>query len=178
MAGNRLRGVIWGGAAALFLVPLVAMQFTDEVAWTVADFVFCAVMLGLACGAYELGTRLSPNRWYRAGVAVAIVGGFMVVWVNAAVGMIGNEGNEYNLLFLGAILVGAAGALIAWFRAAGMARALYATAIAHGLVSGYALVAGWDPRGALLSLVFVLPWLLSAGLFQKAARDPAIAVNR
>ena len=171
MAGNRLRGVIWGLAAALFLVPLVAMQFTDEVAWTVADFVFCGVMLALACGAYEIGTRLSPDRWYRAGVGVAIVGGFLVVWVNAAVGMVGSEGNEYNLMFLAPILVGAVGALIARFKPAGMARALVATAIAHGLVSGFALVSGWDPRGASLSLLFVLPWLFSAGLFRQAARS-------
>ena len=31
------------------------------------------------------------------------------------------------------------------------------------------LVAGTDPRGAALSLCFVLPWLLSAGLFRHAA---------
>lgn len=170
--GNRLRIAIWVLAAGLFLLPLVAMQFTDEVNWTAFDFVFWGVLLLIAGGVYELGTRLSPNRWYRAGFGVAVVTGFLVVWVNAAVGMIGDD-NPYNLLFLGAMGVGAAGALIAWFRPAGMARALYATAAAHGLVSVVALVAGWDMLGAVLSLCFVLPWLLSAGLFRKAANSGA-----
>jgi hypothetical protein len=171
MAGNRLRIVIWGLAAGLFLLPLVAMQFTDEVNWTAFDFVFWGGMLLVACGVYEAMARLTTNRAYRAGVGAAIVGGFLVVWVNGAVGMIGSEDNAYNLFFLGAILVGAVGALIAWFKPAGMARALYATAIVHALVSVVALVAGWDQRGAMLSLVFVLPWLLSAGLFGQAARS-------
>lgn len=171
MAGNRLRVVIWGMAAGSFLLPLVAMQFTDEVNWTAFDFVFWGGTLLVACGVYEAMTRLSTDRAYRAGVGAAVVGSFLVVWVNGAVGMIGSEGNAYNLLFLGAIVVGAIGALLCWFRPEGMARALYATAIAHGLVSAIALVAGWDQRGAILSLVFVLPWLLSAGLFRQAARS-------
>ena len=171
MTGNRLRVAVWALAAGLFLLPLVAMQFTDEVNWTAFDFVFWGGMLLVACGVYEAATRLSTNRAYRAGVGAAVVGGFLVVWVNGAVGMIGNEDNAYNLLFLGAIVVGAIGALIAWFKPEGMARALYATAIVHALVSVVAIVAGWDPRGAMLSLVFVLPWLLSAGLFRQAARS-------
>ena len=169
--GNRLRVAIWGLAAGLFLLPLVAMQFTDEVNWTAFDFVFWGGMLLVACGVYEVATRISPSRWYRAGVGAAVVGGFLVVWVNGAVGMIGNEDNAYNLLFLGAIVVGAIGALIAWFRPGGMAWALYATALVHGLVSVVAIAAGWDMRGAVRSLFFVLPYLFSAGLFRQAARS-------
>lgn len=171
MAGNRLRVVIWGLAAGLFLLPLVAMQLTDEVAWTGFDFVVWGVMLLVACGAYELVSRISSDRYYRMGAGVAIATGFLVFWVNGAVGMIGDEDNAYNLLFLGAIAIGAIGALVAWFKPAGMAQALYATAMAHGLVSVVALAAGWDLRGAVLSLCFVLPWLASAGLFRQAARS-------
>lgn len=171
MAGKRLRIAIWGLAAGLWLLPLVAMQFTDEVNWTAFDFVFWAGMLLMACTAYEIVSRLSPNRSYRAGVGVAVVTGSLVVWVNGAVGMIGNEGNAYNLLFLAAMVAGAAGALLCWFRPAGMARALYATAAVHAAVSLVALVAGWDLRGAVFSLCFVLPWLFSAGLFRQAARE-------
>jgi hypothetical protein len=36
-----------------------------------------------------------------------------------------------------------------------------------------ALVAGWDPRGAVFSTFFAAPWLLSALLVGKAARDVA-----
>ena len=173
--GNRLRMAIWGLAAGLFLLPLVVMQFTQEVKWTGFDFLVWGVMLLVACGVYELVARMSPNRHYRLGAGVAIVTGFVVFWANGAVGMIGNEGNAYNLLFLGAIVLGAVVALVSSFRAAGMARALYATAIAHGLVALVALVAGWDLRGAIFSLAFVLPYLFAAGLFRLAAREAAAA---
>lgn len=173
MAGNRLRIAIWGLAAGLWLLPLVAMQFTDEVNWTTFDFVFWAGMLLVACAAYEVVSRMSPSRAYRAGVGVAVVTGFLVVWVNGAVGMIGSEGNAYNLLFLVALVAGAAGALLSWFRPAGMAWSLYATAAIHGAVALVALVAGGDVRGAVFALCFVLPWLFSAGLFRIAARELA-----
>lgn len=174
--GNRLRVAIWMLAAGLFLLPLVAMQFTDEVRWTAFDFVVWAVMLLVACGAYELVSRMSPSRHYRLGAGVAIVTGFLVFWVNAAVGMIGDGPNAYNLLFLAAIVVGAIIAVASWFRAGGMARALYATAAVHGAVALVALATGTDLRGAVLSLCFVLPYLFAAGLFRLAAREPATAV--
>jgi uncharacterized SAM-binding protein YcdF (DUF218 family) len=54
-----------------------------------------------------------------------------------------------------------------------MVRAMYATALAQALVAAVALVAGGDPRGALFSTFFAAPWLVSAALFAKAARDLA-----
>jgi len=173
--GNRLRVAVWMLAAGLFLLPLVAMQFTDEVRWTVFDFVVWAVMLLVACGAYELVARMSPNRHYRLGAGVAVATGFLVFWANGAVGMIGSEDNAYNLLFLAAIAVGAAMALVGWFKPAGMARALYMTAAVHGAVALFALLAGWDMRGSLFSLGFVLPYLFAAGLFKLATRETAVA---
>lgn len=171
--GNRLRVAIWMLAAALFLLPLVAMQFTQEVQWTGFDFLVWGVMLAVACGAYELAARMSSNRHYRLGAGVSVATGFVVFWVNAAVGMVGDEANPFNLAFLGAIALGAVIALVSAFRAAGMARALYATALVQGIAAVVALVAGWDRLGALFSLGFVLPYLFAAGLFRLAARDQA-----
>jgi hypothetical protein len=34
--GSRWRLAIWGTAALILLLPLLAMQFTDEVAWDLA----------------------------------------------------------------------------------------------------------------------------------------------
>ena len=173
MAGNRLRIAIWGLAAGLWLLPLVVKQFTDELNWTAFDFVFWAGMLLVACTAYEVVSRMSPSRAYRAGVGVAVVTGFLVVWINGAVGMIGDEDNAWNLLFLVALVVGAVGALLSWFRPAGMAKSLYATAAVHGAVALVALIDGSDMLGAVFALGFTLPWLLSAGLFRLAAREQA-----
>ena len=170
--GNRWRPVIWGGAAFLLSLPLLAMQFfpAGGVNWTLADFVVMGAMLSIACGAYELVAWLSGNTAYRAAAGVAILAGFLTVWVNLAVGMIGSEDNPYNLLFVGVLAVALAGALVARLRAGGMARAMGAAACAQALVATVALVAGRDPRGAVFSLLFAAPWLAAALLFRKAAR--------
>ena len=120
---NKVRVVAWALALALWLTPLVAMQFTREVDWTASDFVLFGAMLLFALGSYELLARMSPNRAYRAGVGVAIVGGFLLVWANLAVGIIGDGENLANLGFFAVMLVGMAGALLAWFQPAGMATA-------------------------------------------------------
>jgi hypothetical protein len=89
--------------------------------------------------------------------------------------MVGDGPNAYNLLFLAAIAVGALLAFFAWFRPAGMARALFATAAIHGAVALAALALDPDKLGAALSLCFALPYLVAAGLFRMAARETAAA---
>jgi hypothetical protein len=170
---KRMRLLVWGGAASLLLLPLVAMQFTREVDWDGRDFAVIAVMLAIACGTYELAVRLSGDPAYRAGFGLAAVAGFLLVWVNLAVGMIGSEGNPYNLWFGAVLATGLLGALLARFRAAGMVRALLAAAIVQALVSGVALVAGGDTLGALLSGFWLLFWLTSARCFHYATEAAA-----
>jgi hypothetical protein len=170
--GNPLRIAVWGTAAFLLLLPLVAMQFSKEVNWTLFDFVVFGAMLLVACGTYELATRLSGNTAYRAAVGVAVVGGFLLVWMNLAVGIIGSEENSANLMFAGVLAVGAIGALIARFQPHGMARALVATALAQALVAVIALIAGLGELPLwFLTVFYVALWLASAGLFQKAALE-------
>lgn len=171
---NRWRLAIWGTAAGLLLLPLVAMQFDTGVDWSGSDFVVMGVLLAMVCGGYELATRLSDSTAYRAGAAVAIGTGFLTIWVNLAVGMLGSENNPDNLLFGLVLLIGLAGALIAGFRPRGMARAMYAAAAAQAAMTVYALVGGYG-EVVLHVGFFVLPWLLSALLFGKAAREQAAA---
>jgi hypothetical protein len=173
--GNRLRVAVWVLAAGLFLLPLVAMQFTAEVKWTGFDFLVWGLMLLAACGGYELLSRMSPNRHYRLGAGAAVAGGFLVFWANAAVGMVGDGANAYNLMFLGAILLGALLALASWFRPAGMVRAMLAASALHAGTALTALFMSTDLAGGTLSLFFVLPYLVSAGLFRMAARETAAA---
>lgn len=165
---NSWRIVGWGLAAALLAVPFVAMQFTSEVQWDAADFIFAAVMFGTVGLLLELTVRLSPNGFHRGGVAAALAASFLIVWANAAVGMIGSEDNEFNMLFLGVVLIALGGAILARFRSAGMAATMLVAGIAHAGVA----IAGFpvDQRGALFSLFLALPWLASASLFRQAAR--------
>lgn len=167
--GNGWRMLAWGSAVFLFLLPLVAMQFTAEVDWTAGDFTIWGFMLLVACGTYELGTRLSNHTAYRAAFGIVAVAGFFLVWINLAVGIIGNEGNPANLLFGGVLLIGFVGALVARFRAHGMARTLTAMAITQALVGIVALVER-SPEGAILTLLFAAAWLLAAALFRRAGQ--------
>ena len=128
-------------------------------------------MFGTVGLIYELTVRMTRNWAQRAGVAAALAAAFLIVWATGAVGMIGSEGNPYNLLFFGVILVALAGSVLARFRPAGMARAMVAAAIAQAAVA----VGGMpmDLRGAVVSMAFAGLWLLAAALFWKAAREPA-----
>lgn len=175
--GNRWRPAMWGAAGCLLLVPAIAMCITSEVNWGPEDFIVMGAMLAIACGAYELATRLSGSTAYRAGAAVAIVGGFLTVWANLAVGMLGSESNPENLIFAGVLATAVIGALVVRFHAAGMVRALHATAIAQAATVLYALLAG-HADVALHIALFVLPWLLSAQLFRLAARAAMPAAPR
>ena len=173
---SRFRLAAWAGAGFLLLVPLVAMQFTDEVDWNVADFAFMAALLLVSGVTLELAARKTGDSAYRAAVAVAVGAAFLLIWVNGAVGIIGSENNDANLMFFGVLAVGVFGALIARFRPHGMARALLATAIAQTSVAAIALVAGFgsEARDILgLTAFFVILWVGSAWLFQKATRGAA-----
>jgi hypothetical protein len=179
---SRLRIAPWAIAAVLLLLPLVAMQFTDEVAWDETDFAVIGAMLLGACGTYELATRTTGNSAYRAAVGVAVVAAFILVWMNLAVGIIGSEDNPANLMYGGVLAVGIFGALIVRFQSHGMARALAATALAQTLVGVIALIAGLGSAGAnwpgvivFLTGFFCALWLVSAWLFRKAAREQASA---
>jgi hypothetical protein len=163
---------VWGGAAGLLLVPLVAMRVgTPGVHWTASDFLVMGAMLVAACGLWELGVRRSRHRAYRAAVAIAVVAGFVMTWINLAVGIIGETDNPLNLMFFGVLAIGLVGALLARFQAAGMARTLVAMAIAQAVVAVVTLAVG--EMTFVLSVFFAAAWLVSAWLFRTAARDSA-----
>ena len=85
--GGHWRIMVWGGAALLLLAPLVAMQFTAEVAWTGFDFAVMGVTLAMACVAFELAVRLLRNPLWRGSAILAIIVVFLLVWAQGAVGL-------------------------------------------------------------------------------------------
>jgi len=145
--------------------------------WDVVDFiVFVAMLLGVGV-IYTLAKWKSDNMAYRIAVGVAVATAFVLLWVNGAIGIIGDESNDANMMYFGVLAVGVVGAIVARFRPPGMARALYAMALAQVLVAVVALVAGlgsagpiWPRDILILTGFFVALWLLSAWLFRHAAR--------
>lgn len=179
MAGNggtrrhRLRPFVLGGAACLLLLPALVMRLYPQagVDWTVLDFAVMGVLLAAVCGLYEFGARLGGSPAYRAGFGTAVLAGFLTVWVNLAVGMLGSGGNAANLMFAGVLGIAGLGSLLASFRAAGMARAMYAAALMQLAAVGIAMAIGsFTGRELALTACFALPWLLAGALFRYAAR--------
>ena len=101
-------------------------------------------------------------------MGLALAAGFLTLWVNGAVGIIGDESDPANMIFVGVLAVGLLGALIGRFEPSGMARAMNATAAAQVLAFVIALVAGWGFLGPI-TLFFLAFWLGSAQQFRKAA---------
>ena len=177
-AYRSARGVAFA-TAFILLVPLLAMQFTDEVAWGVLDFVVAGALLGGTGLIFQLAARRAGNIAYRAAVGVALAAALILVWLILAVGVIGDTGDPADLMYGGVLAVGIAGAAIARFRPQGMARALLAMALAQALVAVIALIAGKHeapissvPELLGLNGFFVALFIASAWLFRHAARKP------
>lgn len=171
------RKLLWGGAAALLLLPAVAMQFTREVDWTLSDFVFMGLLLGAAAGAVEVGMRISGDLYYRLGVLAAAGAAFLSTWINAAVGIIGSEDNVVNLLYFAVIAVALLGALVARLAAPGLARAMLAALALHVGIGAAALALGWSTKPVQtigITLFLGTPWLFAAVLFRLARPDARV----
>lgn len=169
--GMVWRVAAWACAGGALLAPLLI-----GAPWSLSDYVFLGVLLGGAGLAVELAVRASRDLAYRAGAAVAAVAAGLLALVNGAVGVLGSEDNPANLVFFGVIAVAVAGSLLAGFRAAGMARAMLATAAVQVLVGAAALGAGVGLPGydglyevVLGTSLFSALWLVSAGLFRRSA---------
>jgi len=172
--GPRLpwRMIGWAVPIGLLTIPLIA-----HFPWTLSDFIFAGAMFAVVGGSFELAVRASGNLSYRLGAAVALATAFLLVWINLAVGIIGNENNPLNLTFFGVIAAALVGSIVARFRAEGMARAMTVAAALQGLIGVIVFILDLgrgDPPGAVALLVliefFAATWLLSAWCFRNAAR--------
>jgi hypothetical protein len=167
------RIVGWAGVVALLLLPLVA-----DAPWTLSDFVVASILLGGAGLLLELIIRISSNIFYRAGAAVAVAACLLLVWVNGAVGFLGDEDNPANLMFLGVIVIAVLGAVAASFRPAGLAKTMLAAAGVQIGVGVIGLAGGFASPGyaglyevTMGTTLFACLWFLSAGLFRMAAKQ-------
>lgn len=173
--GQGWRMAVWGGAAALMLAPVLATRLTDEMAWDSADFILVAIMLALACGAWELAMRKTRSLAYAAGAIVAAATALLLFLVNGAVGLVGNEDDAVNLLFFGVVTLAFGGAIIVRFRPDGLSRTMTVTAAAQVVAAALAVAIVPDVSGFLLGTAMFVPlWLLSAWLFARAAREEGV----
>ena len=89
------------GLALVLSLPLVAMLFTDDTVWSLADFVFAAVLLTVIGVAIELAVRRAGNLALALGIAA----------VGVAAGVFGEADDAPGLVLLGILLVASAFAI-------------------------------------------------------------------
>ena len=173
---SALRLIGWTVVGGLLIAPAIAMRFTDQVQWTISDFVFAGIVLIGAGGIAELAVRASGAWSYRFGAGLAVLASALLLWFNGAVGIIGSEDHPANILYLGVIIAAFVGAVASRFRAGGLALAMASAAVLQVIIGVVAVWRGWGegsenwPRPVIvLSIVFGLLWLASAALFRRAA---------
>jgi peptidoglycan/LPS O-acetylase OafA/YrhL len=129
-----------------------------------------------------LSRRYGGHTGYRLGLVLSLLTLFLVVWVNLAVGIVGEPDHPANLMYMGLSVVVVAGALIVRFTPEGLARLLRAAAALQALVALATIAFGFGrgepiwPWGLLAfnAVLFVL-WWSSGAAFRRVARHKLAA---
>ena len=86
---NKSLYIILIAVAILLLIPLIAMQFTNEINWTIFDFVVMGILLlitGLLC---EFVLRKVTKTKHKIALCLVILLAFIIVWAELSVGVFG-----------------------------------------------------------------------------------------
>ena len=194
---SKIRIILWTLAVALLLTPAIVMQFSNEVNWQLSDFVIAGVLMFAVGSTLELLFKSSNNRRYRLAGALTILTLFLLIWINAAVGIVGHANNDANLLYFAVLVTALIGSIAVRFKAQGMRLVLIACAVVQIVVTIIALVIESDAtiasvdvssndassndvvinsyfsplaRSLLLNAVFVVLFLVAAGLFRRVVK--------
>jgi peptidoglycan/LPS O-acetylase OafA/YrhL len=88
MKNNRLT-VIFIVVAILLLIPFIAMQFTNEVNWSLFDFIAMGILLLSTGLLIDLVLRKITKTKQRILLIIVVIGVFLIVWAELAVGIFG-----------------------------------------------------------------------------------------
>ncbi|MCJ8318368.1 MAG: hypothetical protein MJK12_01960 [Colwellia sp.] len=72
--------------ALILLIPLVAMQLTNEVNWGELDFIVMALLCSIVGGSYVLLAIIRPQSRVLIGISLAAL--FVLIWAELAVGFL------------------------------------------------------------------------------------------
>lgn len=162
----------------LLLIPFIAMKFSEDMVWTLSDFILAGIMIFGTGLTYTLVTRKSEEIVYRVAVGFALFTGLFLIWSNIAVGLIGSDNNEFNSLYFLVIGVGVMGAFIARFKATGLMFTLLAMAATQAIIAIAALFTGMAdvPESSVYEILavngfFITLFVVAAMLFRNAAQE-------
>jgi hypothetical protein len=86
MQKKRLIGILIA-VPALLLIPLIAMQYTDEVKWSLFDFVVAGILLAGVGFTFEFIMRKIKVTKFRIAACFGLLLVFLLIWIELAVGI-------------------------------------------------------------------------------------------
>ena len=90
-AQNRIFIWIATVTVVILLIPFTAMQFSNEVVWTLSDFIVAGVLLFGAGSLFILTARRIKK--YRFAMGVLFLTALLYIWAELAVGVFTNLGS-------------------------------------------------------------------------------------
>jgi hypothetical protein len=118
----------------VLLIALWGNTYVEGWNWNKGSFVLAWVVLAFATFIYRfLATREFATLAYKLGAGLAVLAGFLVFWITAAVQIVGEE-NPANPLYVLVLLLALIGVGLVRVRPAGLAIVAFATAAAIFLI--------------------------------------------
>jgi len=163
------------GTIFLLFIPLIAMQFSQEVAWTPADFLIAGTFLFITGLSYVMITQSAKHLAYKVAIGLTLFSILLLIWSNLAVGIIGAEDNPINLWYFGVALVGIAVIPLSRFKPTGLAYTLFTMITGIAVITLTVLLRGiqYDSLFEILgiNLLFIILFGLAGYLFLYSAKN-------
>ena len=108
----------------------------------------------------------TQKKTYRLAFGLLLICSLLIIWMNLAVGIIGDSDDAANLMYVGVLGLGVLGALMTRLQAAGMSYTAFVMAKAIVIVPIVAIGMGRHLDGSTPPLtIFIILHLLFAALF-------------
>lgn len=89
ITSNKRLAIIFSVIAGILALPLIAMQFSDEVNWSLFDFVVAGVLLSGTGLLIELVICKVRGTGYRLAICAVVLLALLIIWAELAVGIFG-----------------------------------------------------------------------------------------
>lgn len=153
-------------------IPFSALFITDEMAWSLYDFILAGVMLFGSGSIFVLISRKSESVLFKSALGLMLASALFLLAANIAVGIIGSEDNTINLFYFLVVVLLVVGSFIARFKPRGMAITLFTTALAQAAMIPVALNSGIQnsPESSVTEIIminglFITLFMISGALF-------------
>ena len=71
----------------LLAIPLIGMQFSSEINWSISDFIIMGALLSIVGFTLEFIYRKTPDKIFKFSLIALVLLFFMLIWAELAVGI-------------------------------------------------------------------------------------------